>query len=292
VRVAVTGASGFIGGRIARALAALGHEVQSFGRRPFAQLTNDAPNYVEWDITGGRRELTNVDAIVHCAAQVGQWGSDTLFHAVNVGGTQHVVNSSLATARIVYVSSGSVYHTSHLPAYARTKLLGESIVLESGRPAIILRPHIVYGPGDTTLWPRVRDARLGTRLQLPGDGNNRVSVTHVDNLVHAVERALSTTHVRGVFDIADGVVPTMRALLETMFARHGEVVRIQTVPRSVAWAAAAALEACWTLLSRTSDPPLTRYLVQSLADPFRLDIEPARRQLGYAPTHTFLDGPL
>jgi len=292
MRVAVTGASGFIGGRIARALEALGHEVQSFGRRPCSQLTNDVPNYVEWDITRGARVLADVEAVVHCAAHVRQWGRDALFHAVNVRGTQHVVHSALATARIVYVSSGSVYHTNHLPAYARTKLLGESIVLESGRPAIVLRPHIVYGPGDTTLWPRVLEARRGTRLRLPGDGDNRVSVTHVDNLVHAVGRALTNRHVTGVFDIADGVVPTMRELLETMFARRGEAVRIQTVSRSVAWAAAAAFEACWTVLGRTSEPPLTRYLVQSLADPFLLDIEPARRQLGYAPTHTFRDGPL
>ncbi len=292
MRVAVTGASGFIGGRVACALAAAGHDVWSYGRREASQLSTRVPNYASWDITEGVRDLWHVDAVVHCAAHVGQWGNSSPYEAINVVGTRHVMESVSEAARIVYVSSGSVYHTGHLPAYARTKLLGESVVLASGRSAIVLRPHIVYGPGDTTLWPRVRDARRGTRLLLPGDGRNRVSVTHVDNLVHAVERALTVGQVKGVFDIADRETPAIRDLLETMFARHGEAVRISPVPRAAAWVAASAFEATWTLLRRATDPPLTRYLVQSLADPFTLDIEPAQRQLGYEPTHNFRDGPL
>jgi nucleoside-diphosphate-sugar epimerase len=292
VRVAVTGASGFIGGRVARALEQMGHEVQSFGRRPPSQLVHHAPNNVEWDIAHGPRDLSDVEAVVHCAARVGQWGHEAAYAAVNVRGTQHVVDSTPTTARMVYVSSGSVHHTGHVPAYARTKRLAESVVLESGRCAIVLRPHIVYGPGDTTLWPRVRDARRNSVLRLPGDGTNRVAVTHVDNLVHAVERALVVSPLTGTFDIADSIEPSMRELLETMFARHGESVHLQLVPRGVAWPVATLMESVWSLLGRTTDPPLTRYLVQSLADPFSYDIEPARQQLGYRPTHTFCDGPL
>lgn len=292
MRIAVTGASGFIGGRVACALEAAGHQIWSYGRRESAALTTRVPYYSSWDIATGPRDLAHVDAIVHCAAQVGQWGSLASYDTVNVQGTRHVVESVSRRARVIYVSSGSVYHTHHATAYARTKLQAEAIVMAEERSAIVLRPHIVYGPGDTTLWPRVREARRGTLLFLPGDGKNRVSVTHVDNLVHSIERSLAASHVGGVFDIADRESPTMRELLKTMFARHGVPVRIRTLPRSVAWSAATVFEALWRVLRRSGDPPLTRYLVQSLADPFTRDIGPAGRELGYAPIHGFRDGPL
>lgn len=295
MRVAVTGASGFIGGRIARALAASGHAVKAFGRREATQLEHYVPNYQRWDLTEGPYALGHVDAVVHCAAHVAQWGSTEQFAAVNVRGSGHVMDSVPSSTRIVYVSSGSVRHGTEaraLPPYARTKLLGEQIVRQRSANTVVLRPHIVYGPGDTTLWPRVRSARRGTRLLVPGSGQNRVAVTHVDNLVHAVECALDTSSPGGVYDIADAIAPTVHELLTTMFARYDEPVSITYVPRPLAYAAAVSVEAAWTLLQRRSDPPLTRYVVQNLADAFPLDIEAAMRELHYAPRYTYLDGPL
>ncbi len=269
--------------------------MQSFGRRDAAHLEHPLPNYQRWDLAHGPYALGDMDAVVHCAAHVAQWGGQHEFEMVNVRGTEHVVESMPAAARMVYVSSGSVHHTTQpdsLPPYARTKQRGEAIALSRAAKAVVLRPHIVYGPGDTTLWPRVRDARRGTRLLVPGNGQNCVAVTHVDNLVHAVERALHASSPAGVYNIADETAPRVHDLLTTMFARYNEPVEITYIPRPVAWTAALALEAAWTVLQRQSDPPLTRYVVQSLADPFPLDISAAKAVLQYAPHYTYRDGPL
>jgi nucleoside-diphosphate-sugar epimerase len=129
-------------------------------------------------------------------------------------------------------------------------------------------------------------------LLVPGDGANRVAVTHVDNLVHAVERALATQTPGGVYNIADAIAPTVHELLTTMFARYNVPVSITYVPRPVAYAAALAFETAWSLLQRTTDPPLTRYVVQSLADAFPLEISEAITQLQYEPQYTYVNGPL
>ncbi len=308
LRVAVTGASGFVGGYVARALERQGMHVRGFGRRSSQALTHHVPNYASWDVTQGARHLDDVDVVVHCAAHVGQWGDAGAYHRTNVTGTEHVIASLGAGVRVIHVSSASVYHAEgtlggvhtesdpihaeSLPAYARTKAASERIVLESGRGAVVLRPHIVYGPGDTTLWPRVMASVRRGRLLVPGTGRNRIAVTHVEHLAQAVAGAVRTTAATGIFNVADAESPTVHDLLRTMFARHHVPVRLSFMPRAFAWRAAQATELAWRMLRQGGEPPLTRYVVQNLADEFRLDITRARDQLGYAPTWTYRDGPL
>jgi nucleoside-diphosphate-sugar epimerase len=119
-----------------------------------------------------------------------------------------------------------------------------------------------------------------------------VAVTHVDNLVHAVERALVSPAAGNTYNIADALAPTVHELLTTMFARYNEPVSISYVPRPLAYVAALTLEAAFTLMQRRTDPPLTRYVVQSLADPFLLDLSAATAELQYAPNFTYLNGPI
>ena len=303
MRVAVTGASGFVGGAVAASLAAAGLEVMSFGRRARSAVARALPNYESWDIDRGPCDL-DVDAVVHCAASVGQWGPNKSFVRTNVAGTANVVASMPPNARLVYVSTASVYgHVGASPvdecaatggasAYGRTKLAGERHVLARSGASVVLRPHIVYGPGDTTLWPRVIASRRNGALSVPGNGRNRVSVTHIGNLVHAVHCALLPDAPDGVYNIADLVIPTLDELLRTMFARHDEPVRLRYIRRRMAWAMALACEAVWRVLPLDGEPTLTRFAVAGLADPCELELGRARRLLGYAPRWTFRDGPL
>ncbi len=302
MRIAVTGASGFAGSWIARELAARGHEVHAFGRRPAGDLAVEIPNYVQWDITR-RRTMASVDAVVHCAAHVGHWGAEPPYHAVNVEGTRNVLDTFPTAEPFVYVSTSSVYAPGHdgsvtetspvggagLTAYARTKAEGERVVAMSGKRAIILRPHVVYGPGDTTLLPRLLAARRKGMLVVPGDGRNRISVTHVLNLSHAVERALLSAGAEGVFNIADAECPLVDELLEATFERLALPTRLIHLPRRVAWAVAWTVEMAARRLGRAREPLLTRYVVASLADEHRLDIARARESLGYDPRWTFRD---
>lgn len=305
MRIAVTGASGFIGGAVATALAAVGFDVRTFGRRPRAALRNALPGYQTWDIDRERREL-DVDAVVHCAARVGQWGTEDSFARTNVVGTANVVASTPEHARLVYVSTASVYgHAVATPIpehvatfrsapshYGRTKFAGEQQVLARVGTSLVLRPHIVYGRGDTTLWPRVIASRRAGVLAVPGNGRNRISVTHIENLVHAVRCALAPDAPRGVFNVADLVVPTLDELLRTMFARRTEPVRLRYVDRRVAWGIALLCESAWRMMQLDGDPALTRFAVAGLADPCELDLSRAHELLAYRPRWTFHDGPL
>ena len=302
MRIAVTGASGFAGSWIARELAARGHEVHAFGRRAAGDLAVEVPNYLQWDITT-RRTAASIDAVVHCAALVGHWGAERPYRAVNVEGTRNVLAAFPTAEPLVYVSTSSVYAPGHggsvteasplggaeLTAYARTKAGGEGVLATSGRRAVILRPHVVYGPGDTTLLPRLLAARRKGTLVVPGDGRNRISVTHVLNLSHAVERALLSAGAEGVFNIADAECPSVDELLEATFERLALPTRLFHLPRVVAWAAAWAMELAARRSGRAREPRLTRYVVASLADEHRLDIARARESLGYDPRWTFRD---
>ena len=307
MRVAVTGASGFVGGWVARLLARSGHDVFAFGRRPANVLTFALPHYRAWNFSAGPIEGPVVDAVVHCASLVSDWGTYVEHRAINVDGTHVVLASFPAAKRFVHVSTASVYASgqSHEPTredaplvtafpndYVRTKVEAERVVLSSGRQSVILRPHIVYGPGDTTLMPRVLAARRGGWIPVPGNGRNRLSVTHIFNFVHAVECVLARSHVHGIFNVADLQSETVDRLLRTMLERHGIAARIAYIPAAIAWPLAAVSERVARFVDAARAPSLTRYLVEQLSLDHTLDVSKAREHLGYTPRWTYRDGPL
>ncbi len=304
--IALTGASGFVGSALRHALLAAGHRVLPFGRRPASALRAPIPGYVQWDLTAGPIALAEADVLVHCGAAVGQWGAYETFYRANVLGTQHAVASLRPDARVVYVSTASAYArhgsgtlredaplvTRGLSAYATTKAAADRFVLTLERPAVVLRPHVVYGPGDTTLWPRVLRAVRGGALWIPGNGTARISTTHIDHLAQAVVLAVQPSAPCGAFNIADLDACTVDALLRTMFARRAMSVRLRYVPRPVAVGVAMCVEMAWRMAGREDEPRLTRYAVQGLADDCVLDTTRAQSALGFTPRWTIADGPI
>lgn len=297
VRVAVTGASGFVGGHVARDLAARGHTVLALGRRAPGVTTAGLPGYTQWDVTREPPAMPAVDAVVHCAAHVADWGDEARFRTVNVEGTRRVL-AAFPGARVVHVSTTSVYSddletvrlresapTGDCPhsAYARTKAEAERVVMTESPGAVILRPHIVYGSGDTTLVPRLLAARRLGWLLVPGTGDTHVSVTAVGNLAIAVAAALERPLVSGAFNIADADSISMDALLRLVLARAGVHARVAWFPAPVGWALAWVLETVWRAARLRGAPMLTRYAVGHLTREHTVDISQAREQLGYVP---------
>ncbi|HVS05057.1 MAG TPA: NAD-dependent epimerase/dehydratase family protein [Candidatus Dormibacteraeota bacterium] len=306
--IAVTGATGFVGGRVVESLARGGHHVLAFGRRPREAFRHgELAEYTQWNIAEGPRPalaLRPIDAVVHCAGTVTDWGPTTEFDAVNARGTEAVLASFTAEARFVHLSTSSVYDHRRpaepidetaayarrpLNAYVRTKVAAEHAVLRSGRQAIILRPHAIYGPGETKLLPRLLAARRFGHLLAVGDGRNRMSLTHIDNLVHAIELALLPRSPAGVYNVADSEAEPLGVLLSSLLVAFGLPPDIFYLPRRAAWPIASAMESVFLTVRASRPPLLTRYVVSQLASDCVLDTRRARTMLGYQPQRGYRD---
>lgn len=300
MKVAVTGAGGFIGGAVARALADLDHEVVAFGRRPEG-WSHPHAGYRQWDVTSGPlRADRDFEAVVHCAALADDWAPRDEALRVNRDGTRAVVRS-FPDARIVHLSTASVYDAfepsvdiredaapvrRHLSVYSESKTLAEFEL--AGSDAVILRPHGVYGPGDTTLLPRILAGVRRGRLVLPEGAEVRHSLTSIGNVVLAVRRALDPATPRGIYNIADDVPVLLSAVLREFLERRGVRARLVAIPYGAAFALAGTLESAARLTR--SRPRLTRYAVSQLGMERTLNLDAARERLGYRPAPTSLDG--
>lgn len=300
MRIAVTGASGFIGGAVATALADADHEVVGFGRRA-GGWSHPHARYRLWDLDEGPlRADRDFEAVVHCAALADDWAPLAVALKANRDGTRTVVRS-FPGARIVHLSTSSVYDAfapgvvvpesaapvrRFLSTYAESKTLAEFEL--AGTDAVILRPHAVYGPGDTTLLPRLFAGVRRGRLVLPEGAEVRHSLTHIHNLVLAVRRALDPATPRGTYNVADDSPVLLAAVLREVFERRRMRVRIVSIPYRSAFALAASLEASARIRRRR--PALTRYAVSQVGLERTLDLTAARTRLLYEPTPTTLEG--
>ena len=271
-----------------------GHEVVAFGRRPAGQFAHRGrAAYRRWDMTEGPIVApAGIEAVVHCAAAVSDWGRREHFLAANVRGTEAVLATFSKAARFVQISTSSVYdplspkvcvrEDAPLPRryptpYAETKRLAELAIEGSGRVAVILRPHAIYGAGDTTLLPRLLRAYRFGRMFTVGAGRSRLSRTYIDNLLQAIEGALDHGFGCEVFNVADAETPTLDEALIALLRALGLTPRIAHIPVPLAWSLARVRSA----------PLLTRYAVSQLAFDCTLDISRARASLGYRPQHSY-----
>jgi nucleoside-diphosphate-sugar epimerase len=302
VLIAVTGATGFVGGHVVRTLLENGHEIVAYGRRP------DSPwqprpglEYQPWDITSGPIDGA-ADGVVHCAGSVTEWGSDEQFNATNVIGTHNVLDSFRHTRVFVHISTASVYNlstrkhslteesplaTHFLSGYSRSKVAAERLVANAPGNSVVLRPHIVYGRGDTKILPRLLAMRRLGALVVPGDGQSRLSVTHVQNLADAVVLAIERRNGHEVFNIADSLTGTVDELLTSLQSAFGLKPRTWHVPASAAWRAAGVVERVHRAFLVNRAPRITRFLVAQLAFDFTLDIQRAVDVLGYRPSRSY-----
>lgn len=316
MKALVTGGGGFIGRCVVKQLLERGHSVRVFARGAYPEIESSGARMIRGDVQDAdavEAACAGQEVVFHVAAQAGVWGSFANFHGPNVTGTGNIVDACRlkGVSRLVFTSSPSVifdnrahrnadeslpYPDSFENAYSHTKALAERMVLDANGDAlktIALRPHLVFGPGDPHLLPRViAKARRGQLIQV-GDGENRVDLTYVEDAAAAHLLAANALDKGGVagraYFITQGepvkLWSWIRELLETLGVR-GPRGRISA---STARRIGATLECTHRLLRLPGEPRLTRFVASELALDHYYDIGRARRELGYAPRHTMAE---
>ncbi len=316
--VLVTGGGGFLGGAIVRKLLARGVRVRSFTRTAYPWLADLGVEQCHGDLADAgavARAAAGCDAVFHVAAKAGVWGRHADYHATNVVGTESVVAACRAhgVRKLIHTSTPSVVHGGaghagadesapiprrHEAAYPATKSAAEKLVRAANGPGlatVALRPHLVWGPGDPHLVPRVlARARAGT-LRRIGTADVLVDVTYVDNAADAHLRALDrlapgAACAGRAYFVTDGAPVELWAFLNRVIVLAGLPPVTRSVPLWRARLAAGAVERLYKVLRIAAEPPLTRFVVSQLGTPHWFDISAARRDLGYAPRVTVEEG--
>jgi len=310
VKALVTGGGGFLGSRLAHALVARGDAVASYSRGAYPDLEAKGVRCVRGDLADRdalRRAIRGSDVVFHVAAKAGIFGDPREFWRTNVEGTRNVLAACLAAKvrRLVFTSSPSVcfagkdhvnagndlpHARSFLAAYPRTKAQAEAIVLRAngsdGLATCVLRPHLIVGPGDPHLLPRlVARARAG-KLAIVGDGRNEVSLTGIENAVGAHVAAADrlapdAPHAGRAYFVAQKESVVLWTWIGDLLERLGIPRPKRRVPLAVAYSAGALLETLWRVRGLSGEPPMTRFLALELARSHSYDMGPAERDFGY-----------
>ncbi len=319
MRVLVTGASSLIGAGVARTLSGRGDAVVCLQRHSSVALdglvgVSERLGDIR-DADAVRAAATGCDAIVHVAAKVGVLGDWEEYRAVNVEGTEHVVAAALAhdIDRIVHVSSPSVAHGGEpiigggadAPVfgrqrawYAESKAIAEYVALAmaSDRLGVVaVRPHLVWGPGDTQLVGRIVERAAAGRLALVGGGRALVDTTYIDNAVDALVAALDAVEPDArcsgrAYVVSNGEPRMIRELVEGICRAAGVPFAPRDVSLRVGRLGGAVVERVWPLLRRDDEPPLTQFLAEQLGTAHWFDPRPARDDLGWSPSVSIDEG--
>lgn len=323
----VTGASGFIGGKLAERLLADGRPVRVLSRRPLPELAARGADVILGDLhdrAALARGCQGADTVFHVAGRVGVWGPADDFFRVNVEGTRHVIAAcrDAKVPRLVYTSSPSVVYnggdlagldesaplcTEAPCAYPTSKAAAEKLVLatnDASLATVALRPHLVWGPGDKNVVPRILALARAGKLKIVGSGRNKVDITHISNVVDAhllaelaLGKAQNSNHkpqmpaaAGRAFFITNGEPVVLWDWINEVLRGVGipEITRRLSLP--VAYVAGGLCEAVWRLGKKSGEPPMTRFVAKELATDHWFDLTAARRDLGYEPRITVAQG--
>ena len=318
MRALITGGGGFLGAALARKLRERGDNVRVLGRGFYAELEAGGIDCVQGDIAdyeAVRSACDDRDVIFHAAAKVGLWGAFEDYYAVNVGGTKNVLRAclELGISKLVFTGSPSVvfhggdvagvdesapYPSRYDSHYSRTKAQAEEMVLASNYDklaTVSLRPHLIWGPGDRNLLPRIVAKARSGRLFRIGEDNKLVDTIYIDDAVHAhILAAIQLSPLSEIsgkaYFLSAGDPRPIWEIVGRLLAAAGLPPVKKRIPKGLAFFAARACEAAWRILGLPSEPPLTRFLVSQLTTAHWFDISAAKRELGWRPQVKIEDG--
>lgn len=318
MKVLVTGGGGFLGSAIVRLLVSRRDNVRVLARGDYPPLTALGIEAVRGDIATYRAvddAASGCDAVIHAAARAGVWGRYEEYFKTNVVGTQNVLNACRrrGIAKLVYTSTPSVafagtdqngvdesapYPRRFLAHYPRTKAIAERLVLDATGPAlatVALRPHLLWGPHDTQLVPRIIDRARAGKLRFVGSGDQLIDATYVDNAAHAHLLALDALSPEAAcagkpYYISNGEPMPIREVINEILGAAGLPPVTRHISPAMAYAAGGVLEFAYRALRRADEPPMTRFVARQLATAHWYNVRAAQEDLGFAPVVSMEEG--
>lgn len=312
----MTGATGFLGGYLVKALQTQGCKIFALGRdlRKGVALNNETTEFVYLDLTKEAQvhsklnEISQeykVTTIFHCAALSSAWGKEAAFMQHNVTAIRFLLAAahSCNIARFIFVSSTSVYFdfkdqfdisenaavaNPFANAYAKSKYLAEQEVVKYNDKleTVIIRPRGLIGIGDPAIVPRILKVAAKGWFPLVKNGNAIIDVTYIRNVADALVLAMNTPEAAGeIFNISNDEPIRVRTLLERLFELRGLDCPLVKVPYSLVMASASFKESKANLLNN-GEPVYTKYSIGLVATSQTLNIEKAKRILGYQPKYS------
>jgi nucleoside-diphosphate-sugar epimerase len=318
MKALVTGGGGFLGKAIVLQLLERGDEARSYSRGDYPELRKLGVDVQQGDIAdagGVSAAVEGCDVVFHIAGKPGIWGPYEEYYRTNVVGTENVLDACRqhAVARMVYTSSPSVVHgtgdvegvdesTPYAEAfethYPKTKAIAEQMVLEANSEelaTVSLRPHLIWGPGDNHLIPRMIEKGKKGRLRRVGKKPHPVDSTYIDNAAKAhllaADRLSPDSVIAGkAYFISQGEPVDVAELINLIIGTAGIPPMNRTVSPGLAHAVGWIIEMVYTLFRIKREPPMTRFLAKQLSTAHWFDISAARRDLGYNPDISIEEG--
>ncbi len=308
-RALVTGGGGFVGLHIVKQLRAAGVHCIVLGRNTYPAAEKLGARCVQCDIRDAaavRKEIKAVDTVFHVAALAGIWGDWEDYYQINVRGTENVIAACIENGvqNLIYTSTPSVvfngddivegdeslpYGKKVLCNYAKSKIIAEKNILASSSDTLktcAIRPHLVWGPGDPHLIPRLLERGRKRELKKVGNCKNLVDISYVENVATAHLLAAKNLEKTGTaagkaYFISQGEPVNLWDWVDELFAAFDVPALTKTVPFHLAYCAGATLEIIHRLFSPAKEPKMTRFLAEQLAKSHCFSIDNAKRDLGY-----------
>lgn len=318
MKILVTGGGGFLGKALVRKLLSQNHSVRSFSRGDYPELRDLGVETVSGDLSDYKavhEAVRDCELVYHVGAKAGVWGPYEDYYATNVLGTQNVIEACRANSvqYLVNTSSPSVifdgsdqegndestpYPDKYLAYYPQTKALAEQTVMQANSDdlkTVSLRPHLIWGPEDTQLIPRLVEQGKAGKLRLVGSGTKRIDAVYIDNAVDAHLNAATQLMHGGkcagktYFITNDDPWPFDRIVNGILDAAGVDPVT-KKIPASLAYTIGTLFEWVYRLTGNTDEPRMTRFVARQTATAHWYDITAAKDDLGYAPAVSMEEG--
>lgn len=318
MKALVTGGGGFLGGAIVRALLQRGDTVRAIQRGHYPELHELGVEAIQGDLTNAAdidAAASDCDIVYHVAALAGVWGDYDKYYQANVVATKNVIEACRKNniRYLVYTSTPSVvfdgtnedgidesvpYATTFFNPYQETKAEAEQLVLNANDTAletVALRPHLIWGPGDRHLAPRLISRAKAGRLRLVGSKENKVDSCYIDNAVAA--HLLAGSELQGdakcagkAYFISNGEPIAMSDLINKILATANLPPVTKSLNKYIAYYISTIFERVYTVFEIEKEPLLTRFVVKQLSTSHWFDLTAAERDFSYNPTITIDEG--